>query len=228
MFRIIVLLSLLILNVAWLGSSLTMVDCINVPTAESVDYGVGMFFSRLYSHGGIISRILFAPFNRLNFGGSIDVEKLVGKEEPVLRDPQFYFKWRVFDGTKYFPAVALGYDGQEYNFSNSFFPAKNIFLVFSKDFKGFVTDFGINVLRYEAKNRLVGFLGIRCIIKDVLTIIAEWENIGNTKLQHINSGLSFLLGDKFSLDLIFMDLYSQEEKYNIDRQVRLNYCFKFL
>lgn len=207
----------------------TYTDCVNVPTAEVVDYGVGCITSRIYSGGGVILRFVFSPFNRFNFGGSLDIDCLIGYETPEVRDPAFYVKWRIFDGTKVFPAVALGYDGQGYNFvSNKYtLPAKGLYLVFSQNivFKKLFTDFGVNLTKYEDKQKLFGFLSLRFTLEDFIFLAVEYENIYERQIQQVNCLVSFILSKVASVDLILNNLGASEQK--IERQVRINYIYKF-
>ncbi len=219
----------LVLNIRLLYS-MTEIVCVNNPTAEVVDYGIGEIDIRLYSYGGILSRFIFAPFNRLNFGGSLDINKILGTEEPEIRDPAFYFKWRVFDGTQLFPSLALGYDGQEYNFvGSSSLPAKGLFLVFTKNLflEKFFCDFGTNITKYNSENRLFGFINFRFLYQEIFSFSLEYENIGKKEIQKVNLKLGLILAKVLSIDFIFNNLYSEESYSKIDRQVRINYLYKF-
>ncbi|MFQ3675563.1 MAG: hypothetical protein SNJ64_03365 [Endomicrobiia bacterium] len=211
----------------------SMIDCINVPTAEVVDYGIGELDVKLYDSGGTISRIIFAPFNRFNFGGSIDIDKMIGKQSPIIRDPQFYFKWRIFDGTKNLPALAIGYDAQGYEYNESqkkyLQPAKGLFLVFTVNIftPGFFTDFGVNVVKHMEENQTFGFIGVRYTIENVLTLITEYENIGNNNINQTNAGFRISLSEQLNIDLVFKNLIKQRDDIEIDRQIRISYQYKF-
>jgi len=214
-------------------ASSSMIDCINIPTAEVVDYGIGELNVRLYNGGGTVSRIVFAPFNRFNFGGSIDIENMIGKQSPMIRDPQFYFKWRIFDGTKNLPALAIGYDGQGYEYDSNIKkylqPAKGLFLVFTLNIftAGLFTDFGTNVVKYMEENKTFGFVGLRYTIEDIFTLITEYENFGNNDLHQLNAGFRVSLAEGFNLDLLFKNLAPEKPGVKIDRQVRISYQYKF-
>ncbi|MEN3014153.1 MAG: hypothetical protein ABDH23_06050 [Endomicrobiia bacterium] len=203
------------------------IENINTPTAEIIDYGVGGFHVRLYSYGGVVTKFVFGPFNRVNFGGSIDIANLIGFETPKVKDPAFYFKWRVFDGSKYFPAFAIGYDGQSYNFiSNERVLPKGLFLVFTHNlFSALFFDFGVNFTKYRQDNELLGFLSFRFCIEDIINFGIEYENIPESDIEQLNCKLSLLLGRIVWIDFIFHRLNSQTEK--IERQLRINYLYKF-
>jgi len=205
------------------------VEIINCPTAEVVDYGLGEVSVRIYTNGGIITRFIFAPFNRINFGGSLDVAKLVGEDEPVIRDPAFYIKWRMFDGTKFFPAVAVGYDGQGYKFvSNKYsLPAKGLYLVFSQNIlvKKMFLDFGVNLTKYDDGSKLLCFTSLRGTIEEVIKLGVEWENINEQKIQQINLLTGLCLSKQINIDFVFIDLGNKNSK--IERQVRIKYSYRF-
>jgi hypothetical protein len=207
----------------------TEINIVNCPTAEVVDYGTGEISVRIYSYGGVISRFIFAPFNRINFGGSIDIEKFVGYETPEVHDPAFYIKWRVFDGTKFFPAVAVGYDGQGYKFvSNKYsLPAKGLYLVFSQNIlaKKMFLDFGVNLTKYDDSSKLLCFTSLRGTIEDVIKLGVEWENINEQKIQQINLLTGLCLSKQINIDFVFIDLGNKNSK--IERQVRIKYLYKF-
>ncbi len=210
-----------------------MIDLINIPTAEVVDYGVGEINVRLYHSGGMVTRIIFAPFNRFNFGGSLDIEKIISKDTPTIRDPQFYFKWRVFDGTKNFPALALGYDGQGYEFSSVLnrytLPAKGIFLTFTLNIfvSGLFTDFGVNLVKYGQENKTFGFFGLRYMVEEMLAFMVEYENIGNNNdVKKLNAGLRFTVSEYLNIDFVFKNIpLDTETEFN--RQIKVSYCYKF-
>lgn len=219
-------LSLLFVLVSLSFSSIE-VESINVPTAEIIDYGSGGFYVRMYSYGGVITRFIFGPLNRLNFGGSIDIDKLIGYETPKIKEPAFYFKWRIFDGTRYFPAFAIGYDGQSYSFSSSgYLPAKGLFLVFTQNvFSEFFIDFGVNFVRYRQDNELFGFVSFRFSIEDVIGFAAEYENIPKSDIGQLNCKIEIVPSRNIFIDFIFNKINS--DRREIERQVRISYLYKF-
>ncbi|MCX7940250.1 MAG: hypothetical protein N2555_00565 [Endomicrobia bacterium] len=211
------------------GSNIT--ECVNIPTAEVADYGIGELKVRVYTGGGIITRFVFSPFARICFGGSLDVEKFIGYETPEVHEPAFYFKWKVFDGAKIFPAVAVGYDGQGYNFVNKsyLFPPKGIFLTFSQNvlLEKLFVDLGVNLSKYKEETKMFGFLSTRFTLEELVNLAVEWENIGGENdIQRVNLELGLILAKVVKVDLLLINLNKGTE--NIERQVRINYNYKFL
>lgn len=211
------------------------INCIDIPTAEVVDYSIGEIGIRLYNGGGTISRIIFAPFNRFNFGGSIDIDQLIGKQPLTVRDPKFYFKWRIFDGSKHLPALAIGYDGQGYEYdpvSKKYLqPEKGLFLVFTSNIiiPGLFVDFGSNVVKYMEENKTFAFLGVRYTIEDIVTLIIEYDNIGDSNLHKINAGFRVNVSENLNIDLSFKNFSLEKDKFTeeVDRQVGVKYYYKF-
>ena len=205
------------------------INVVNCPTAEVVDYGTGEISIRIYSYGGVISRFIFAPFNRINFGGSIDIENLVGYETPEVHDPSFYFKWRIFDGTKIFPAVAIGYDGQQYRFLSMEYilPAKGLFLVFSQNIvaKKMFIDIGVNFTKHKGESKLLSFVSLRGTIEDIVKLGIEYENIYEQKIQQVNLLVGLCLSELINIDFVFMNFMDRNSK--IERQIRIEYLYKF-
>ncbi len=210
-----------------LHSEVPSFECINVPTAEVADYGTGYFSFRIYSYGSMIVGFVFSPFNRINFGGSLDIKNLIDYKTPSLKDPAFYFKWRIFDGSRSLPAFALGYDGQDYNFADKYLPAKNLYFVFSQNvlYRKFFLDLGANITKYDGNQKILGFVSLRLMIEDVIDFGIEYENIGIKKIQQLNCKVGVNLGGVVSVNLIFNDLTNNDER--IERQIRINYLYRF-
>ncbi|MCX7956665.1 MAG: hypothetical protein N2643_02065 [Endomicrobia bacterium] len=203
------------------------IENINTPTSDIIDYGVGSLFLRMYSNGGIITRFVFAPFNRLNFGGTIDICEVIGFQTPKLKEPTFYFKWRIFDGSKYLPALALGYDGQPYSFISNSLPAKGLFLVFSYNIglQGLFWDFGVNFTEYMQDNELFAFTSLRILIEDIVGFTIEYENIPRAIITQLNCKLTFVLTKIVWVDFIFNKLNSDDN--HIERQIKVTYLYRF-
>ncbi len=211
----------ILLIVTYCGAS--SIECVNVPTAEALDYGVGEFAFRIYSYGSIVTRFIFSPFNRINFGVSIDVKNLIGYDTPSVMEPTFYFKWRVFDGGRLFPAFALGYDGQSY----SNLPAKNLYFAFSQNilYKKLFFDFGTNITKYFGEQKVLGFVSLRTTIEDIVEFGIEYENIGIKSIQQLNCKFGVKLAGVLDIDLIFNDLANKENR--IERQIKVKYLYRF-
>src|SRR5262245_26494247 len=91
-----------------------LTDVIDIPTAEVLDhYGYRVSF-RFANEGALQAKTLFGVFPRLNLGFSLDGERVIGTEDARMNEPTLNVKFRLFDGHKVLPALAIGYDGQGY------------------------------------------------------------------------------------------------------------------
>jgi len=216
-------------------------DLIDIPTAEITEYHTMDVNFRLYTGGGIVSRLSFGVFNQLNVGGSMDVDKLIGSVPPEVRPPVFYFKFRFYDGSDRLPALALGYDGQGYDYNHAsgtyIHREKGIYLVATLETllpnleltMGANLNFTRTTTRDEA--HLYGFAGVDYSITDqgkkVLSIIGEYNNLSrNTDDTILNAGLRFHPAFDLDIDFSFSDIMSPR-KTDPERLIRINYRTKF-
>ena len=93
-------------------ASAPIIHLIDLPTAEVVDrYGYDASF-RFYGGGGMLAKGTFGVFSRFNMGLGLDAEGFIGSGSADFNTPTIHARWRVFDGRRYWPAIAVGYDGQ--------------------------------------------------------------------------------------------------------------------
>jgi hypothetical protein len=207
-----------------------MTDLIDVPTADVVDhYGAGISF-RFYSDGGLLAKTAFGVFPRLNVGFGLDTEKFIGSRATDLNRPTLNVKWRIFDGQRSLPALALGYDGQGYFFNTStdkyIQREKGLFLAASGEI--LVPDLtlhgGINIYDFT-HDHLYGFTGLNYLIQDRLGLTVEWDNVRTGRLSRLNAGGRFYVTPSFSVDVAGRDLGAAGRP--TERIVRLNYVGSF-
>ena len=90
---------------------------IDVPTAEVFDRYQASFLTRVYEHGTVMESIDFGVYPRVNIGVSLAVDNWIGSAHTVkVLNPDFQAKWKLYDGSLYLPAVAIGYDGRRYGY----------------------------------------------------------------------------------------------------------------
>ena len=83
---------------------------IDVSTAETFDRYQVSFLTRAYDHGTVMESLDFGVFPRLNIGVSVAAHELLGSSDSVrVLDPDFQAKWKIYDGSLYLPAIAIGY-----------------------------------------------------------------------------------------------------------------------
>ncbi|MFH0807880.1 MAG: hypothetical protein V2A57_05650 [Elusimicrobiota bacterium] len=220
------------------ASTIKLVD---TPTAGIIDYYSMNLNFRLYRGGGVIPRIDFGVFRKLNIGFSWDIDKLIGNENPQPRKPTLNLKFRIFDGSKSFPAIALGYDGQGYVYNDGnglySYREKGVFLVTDTEIftDNLMFHLGTNVNFSTENNRDVanvyGFTGFDYSLIDneqkIMAFIVEFDNLlkyyDDTRL---NAAIRLYPTEDIYIDFSFRDLASPR-KIDIDRFVEINYQTKF-
>ncbi|MDI6641620.1 MAG: hypothetical protein QME68_04835 [Elusimicrobiota bacterium] len=218
---------------------LCVTDLIDVPTTEIAEYNTAELNFRLYSTGGIVSRLTFGVLSkRLNISAYWDVDKLIGMESPVPRHPQIGLKFRIYDGSKNIPAIAIGYDGQGYRYdtevsSGYLHREKGMYFVGDIEIlmKNLLLHFGGNV-NFQDSQKATGFcfFGLSYSIleneKKVVSLLAEYDNISNNfKENRLNAALRIFAASSLSFDIAFLDIASPK-KLDTERIIRVNYQTK--
>lgn len=227
------LLLFLLLSLTVCGSARAeklMTDLTDVPTAEVVDhYGYNVNF-RFYTGGGVLARTAFGVFPRLNIGFGLDTEQLIGNQTADINRPTLNVKFRIFDGKRSLPALALGYDGQGYFFNDVTDKyvqrEKGLFLVGSGEI--IVPDLtfhaGANVYDFH-DDKYFGFTGINYLIEDLVGISFEVDNIRVARDNRMTAGFRYYVTPSFSVQLAGRDLGAAGRK--AERIVRLEYFGSF-
>ena len=68
----------------------------------------------VYKNGGILTDFDIGLFNFINFGVSLDMNKIVGNDEAHFRCPRVSGKFKVYNGDIVLPKFYLGYSGTTY------------------------------------------------------------------------------------------------------------------
>ncbi len=215
-------------------------DIIDTPNTEVIDYyGMDVNF-RLYSNGGIVSRLTFGVFERLNIGCSWDVDKLIGTQTPQARQPAINLKFRVYDGSKNLPAIAIGYDGQGYSYNESsntyLHKEKGIYFVSGMELliKNLWFNLGTNInfsSKENNKAEMFGFISVEYSILDkerkAISFLLEYDNLfKDTNDNRFNAGLRIFPSKELNIDFAFSDIASPK-KYKTERFIKINYQTTF-
>ena len=186
---------------------------IDVPTAETLDRYQASFLTRAYDHGAVMESIDFGVFPRINIGVSVAAHALLGSSDDVrVLDPDFQVKWKIFDGSLYLPAIAIGYDGRRYGYgyndqriytdTNEYMDnRKGGYLTFSREIivPGLNATLGLNFADFDWKD-LYWFTGMYYNIADKIGLLAEWDGIRNVRDSRLNLGARFYLHPSLALD----------------------------
>ena len=90
---------------------------IDAPTANVLDKYQASLTTRMYANGSVMESLDFGVLPQISLGVSLAVHELVGSSEDIkVLTPDFQVKWKLFDGSLYLPAIAIGYDGRRYGY----------------------------------------------------------------------------------------------------------------
>lgn len=206
-----------------------MIDLIDSPTTNVIDYGAVRMNFRLYSNGGLLSHLSFGVFRRLNIGGSWDNEEVIGSNTPKTNAPTLNVKLRVYDGDPVLPSVAIGYDGQgrffdrvldQYNERE-----RGLFLALGRElfFSGLETYGGVNIAQFK-EGIVLGWVGLSYRIQEKLALLTEYDNIRSGPDNRWNAGVRFFPLPSLALDFAFRRIASNKDK---ERIIRINYVASF-
>ncbi|OGR87084.1 MAG: hypothetical protein A3A86_05445 [Elusimicrobia bacterium RIFCSPLOWO2_01_FULL_60_11] len=207
----------------------SMVDLVDVPTSNVLDYGGFRLNFRLYSEGGVQNHISFGVFRRLNIGASWDIERLLGSEEARTVAPALFVKFRVYDGSVVLPSLALGYDGQGrfYDRDKDEYRERErgLHAVFSKElhFPGLLGHAGANIAKFK-DGEVFGFVGFSYVIENKVALLTEYDNIRKGPENRWNAGVRFFPVPSLAIDFAFRRIAS---RYDKERIIRINWVGTF-
>jgi hypothetical protein len=218
---------------------------IDTPTTGMLDYGSYDLNFRLFSGGGILTRMDFGVFRMVNLGLGWEVQKAIGSDNVSSSDkisaspPALYVKVRPFEGGIVLPALVIGYDGQGYfydkdkaEFSQK---EKGIFVAIGREllFPGFNLTIGGNIADFK-NNSVTGFANLLINLEDKFNFLAEYDNIQNDISQNrLNIGFRFFVNKDLSIDLAGRYIGNNTDINNAgslianERIIRINYVGKF-
>lgn len=206
-------------------------DVIDTPTAQTIDYGGFNTNFRFYANGGVLSRIAFGVRGNVNIGLYLDTDKIVGSQAADLHEPGLVLKIRLYDGSLFLPAIALGYDTQGYRFDQTDeqyrHREKGLFLAVTQELIPLVeASAGANIYNFKTDD-VYGFVNVNINLLDFFSILAEYDNIHNRQANRLNAGLRYyVLKDKrLSVEIDGRDLGRSGD--NWERIIRINFIGLF-
>jgi len=213
------------------GVETPQIEAVDIPTADVLDASTFATTFRFYNEGGIVSRLVFGPFRRLNLGISFDAQRVVGSQDPHLIRPSVFFKLRFFDGNDYLPALSLGYDNQGYLYQESardfLQKERGLYVVGSHEI--FLPDFelhaGANISDFD-NSKVYGFFGATYKIVPAFGLMAEYDNIRDGPDNRVNLGGRYWVTPFFNVDLAARNV-GRDAARGAERIVRLNYVAHF-
>jgi hypothetical protein len=182
------------------------INNIDAPTSAVLDYGGYSSMSRFYSRGGILEYVDFGIFQGLNLGGSLAMDGIVGNERNVrLRAPNVQVKYRFYDGDRWLPSAAVGYDGQGYDYNSVEKRYNNrqrgFYVVATQEtgLPGLEVHPSLNVSDFDT-NAIFGSIPVSYNIRDKVSLMLEWDNINNFNDSRLNAGVRVYMTQHFHLD----------------------------
>jgi hypothetical protein len=211
-------------------SQLEPTRIIDTPAVGMLDYGAYDLNFRLFSEGGILTRLDFGVFKVVNLGFGWELSNVIGSQDITVAPPTLYLKIKPFSGGMVLPAFAFGYDGQGYSYikSSSTFTQKEkgIFVVFGREyfFPGFEMNFGANMNDFKT-NTVYGFANVDFNIEEKIYFLAEYDNVNYLPDSRLNLGVRFFVTNYLSIDLAGHDIGASDRK--TERILRIGYLGKF-
>lgn len=189
---------------------------VDVPTAQVLDRYQASFLTRAYAHGSMMETIEFGVFPRVNLGVSFAAHELIGSSSSIkVLSPDFQAKWKIFDGDLYLPAIAIGYDGRRYGYGYKDrvyrYPVdktkkymddrKGGYIALSREIiiPGLDASAGLNFADFDWEE-MYFFTGMSYVFKDMIGLVAEWDNIRNIRDSRLNMAARFYLHPSLSFD----------------------------
>ena len=209
----------------------------DVPTAETFDRYQASFLTRAYDHGTVMESIDFGVYPRINIGVSIAAHELLGSSDDVrVLDPDFQAKWKIYDGSLYLPAIAIGYDGRRYGYGYNehrvyadtkeyLDDRKGGYLTLTREIivPGLNAAAGMNFSDFDW-DELYWFTGMYYNLGDKVGLLAEWDNIRNMRDSRLNLGARFYLHPSLALDAAVRRIGRGDES---ERILQIRYVTNF-
>ncbi len=202
---------------------------IDTPTADVLDHYSASFNTRFYSQGSVMESFDFGVYPGLNIGFAVAAQSLIGDELPIrVLVPNFFLKYKIYDGSLYLPAIAIGYDGRKYGYdrvSEEYkYDEKGGYLTLSREVfvPNLVINAGINVSDFDNSD-IFFFTGMSINIEDKVKLMGEWDNVHTVKDSRVNAGARIYLTDYVAVDLACRDLTQKD----FERIVQIKYTTSF-
>ncbi|MCB4757349.1 MAG: YjbH domain-containing protein [Elusimicrobia bacterium] len=216
-------------------ATVRLIEVVDTPTAEVVDnYGYYVSF-RFGSAGALQAKPIFGIFPRLNLGFGLDGEKVLGTDDSKFNKPTLNVKYRLFDGKKLLPALALGFDGQGtlWNKDLDHYNQREMgfYVVATTEFilPDLNLSIGANNFDFEEAHAGRAFANASYVYERTLGLLLEYANASDYKDRRFNFGLKYFITPVFTVDLVGRNIpktYRSEDR-ETERIVRLNYTGAF-
>lgn len=202
---------------------------LDTPTAAALERYGAAFNTRFFSEGSVMQSFDFGVYPNLNIGFAISAQNLIGNELPVrVLTPAFFVKYKLYDGSLYLPALAIGYDGRKYGYhrpSKKYrYEDKGGYAVLSREIiiPNLEASAGVNLSDFDSSD-VFFFSALSYDIEEKFKLIAEWDNVHTVKDSWLNFGLRFFATEHFAVDLAVRDVTAK----HFERVVQVKYKTSF-
>jgi hypothetical protein len=172
---------------------------IDTPTAGLLPRGKFDLELRIFKEGGILTRVSMGIFNRFLLGVSYGGSGIIGDRKAEWNQrPEVVAKYRLFDETVTFPALALGFDSQGYgawneNWGRYDLKSPGFYLVASKNYRllgqiGFHGGVNYSLERGYGEKEYNAFAGFDKSINPEISIIGEYDLALNDSVENCMFG----------------------------------------
>ena len=223
---------------------------IDVPTAGLLNRGEYDFEMRVFPQGGILAGFSVGLFDRFNLGVYYGGTEIIGNSSEIgwNNDPGVLVKYRLFDESTRFPAVALGYSNQGYgsfceNDSTGderfLIKSRGLYLVGSKNFlyapgRTYSVHLGVNYNTSErADDESMNFFGgLDFVLNPELSVMLEYDfalddnnniSFGEGK-GYLNGAVRWTFARFLLFQVNFKDLLGNyRDSATVNREIKIVY-----
>ena len=206
----------------------------DTPTYSILDYGSYDLQFRIFSNGGVLTKLNFGIFKPLNIGVSWELASLIGVDDVTVAIPALQVKLNLYSGSEKLPGVAVGYDGQGFFYdpdkTDFIQKGKGVYVVAGKEilFPSLNLNIGLNMNEFK-EPRIIGFAGASYIlIEETLMFMMEYDNIGKGAYTRANAGLRLWITENFDIDFMLRNFTTTDkDKFGCERIFKVSYQSKF-
>jgi hypothetical protein len=206
---------------------------IDMPTAGVLQRGEYDFDMRIFPQGGVLMGFSVGLFDRFNMGVSFGGTDIISSEPKIEWNPQpaVDVKYRLFEESHFFPAIALGYSSQGYgayidSLDRYALKSRGMYGVLSKNFQylpqrdlGVHGGLNFNTSERDDDQGLNFFLGADVAINEELSVITEYDLALDDDAEeafgegngYINAGLRWTFADHLMFQFNFKDIFSNNK-----------------
>lgn len=225
-------------------------EMVDFPTAGTMSRGSYAIDMRMQPVGGLLLGLSFGMFDRLDLGISYGGDNIIGYGSPNWNpSPGVHAKYRFWDESYWFPAIAVGFNNQGYGpwcGSRYLTRSPGFFGVASKNYRflgtlGFHGGANYSIEDRDNPDNTVNFFGgIEKSLNPELWLVAEYDLALNDNLEdrqfgegygYLNGGLRWLFSKRllleFDLKNILRNGYGEQPSARIGRTVKISYYDSF-